>query len=246
MAFEFTVDEVDNVGWAQLAFDAPDPAAYLRDFGRVAKDAPRETTPFLILGQGTAQVMAMVDSTDPSVIVDQLQPFAEIAPLVQQQVVIAPYAAVMTMFPESPHHGRGEPVSRSAFTDEITAGFASASADLIRSGASHWYQIRTVGGAVGDVPSDATAYAHRDANFALSVMGSNAQRVDRWFEPIRRQSNGLYLSFESDRDPARLTDAFPPATLKRLRRLKAKLDSDNLFQDNFNVTPAQHDNRRIS
>ncbi|MGW8814601.1 LLM class flavin-dependent oxidoreductase [Gordonia terrae] len=246
VAFEFTVDEVDNVGWAQLAFDAPDPAAYLRDFGRVAMDTPRETTPFLIMGQGTAQVMAMVDSTDPSVIVEQLQPLAEIAPLVQQQVVIAPYAAVMNMFPESPHHGRGEPVSRSAFTDEITPGFASASADLIRSGASHWYQIRTVGGAVSDVPSDATAYAHRDANFALSVMGSNAQRVDRWFEPIRRQSTGLYLSFESDRDAARLTDAFPPATLERLRRLKTQLDPDNLFQDNFNVTPAQHDTRRIS
>lgn len=246
VAFEFVADEVDEVGWAQLAFQAPDPAAYLEAFGRVAADTPRETTPFLVLGQGVARLMAMVDSADPDVIIGQLQPFAEIAPLVQQQIVIAPYAAVMNMFPETPHHGRGEPVSRSALTREITPGFASASADLIRSGASHWYQIRTVGGAVTDVAPDATAYAHRDANFALAVMGSNAQRLDRWFAPVRRQSHGLYLSFESDRDPDRIADAFPPATLERLRRLKAQLDPHNLFQDNFNITPAHDDTRSAS
>jgi alkanesulfonate monooxygenase SsuD/methylene tetrahydromethanopterin reductase-like flavin-dependent oxidoreductase (luciferase family) len=246
VAFEFVVDEVEEVGWAQLAFQAPDPAAYLEAFGRVVAETPRETTPFLILGQGVAQLMAMVDSADPDVIVRQLQPFAEIAPLVQQQVVVAPYAAVMNMFPETPHHGRGEPVSRSAFTREITPGFASASADLIRSGASHWYQIRTVGGAVADVAPDATAYAHRDANFALAVMGGNAQRLDRWFEPVRRQSHGLYLSFESDRHPDRIAEAFPPVTLERLRRLKAQLDPHNLFQDNFNITPAHADTRTAS
>lgn len=242
-AFEFVVDEVDEVGWAQLTFPAPDPAAYLEAFGQVMAGTPRETTPFLILGQGVAQLMAMVASPDPDVIVSQLQPFAEIAPLVQQQVVVAPYAAVMNMFPETSHNGRGEPVSRSAFTRELTSGFAAASADLIRSGASHWYQIRSVGGAVADVAPDATAYAHRDANFALAVMGANAQRLDRWFDPIRRESHGLYLSFESDRDPARITDAFPPPTLERLRRLKAQLDPHNLFRDNFNFTPA-HDTTR--
>jgi len=246
VAFEFVVDEVDEIGWAQLAFQAPDPAAYLEAFGRVVADTPRDTTPFLILGEGVAQLMAMVDSSDPDVIVQQLQPFAEIAPLVQQQVVVAPYAAVMNMFPDTPHHGRGEPVSRSAFTREITPGFASASADLIRSGASHWYQIRTVGGAVSDVAPDATAYAHRDATFALTVMGGNAQRLDRWFEPVRRQSSGLYLSFESDRHPDRISDAFPPGTLDRLRRLKARLDPHNLFQDNFNITPAHDDTRNAS
>ncbi|ABL82877.1 MULTISPECIES: LLM class flavin-dependent oxidoreductase [unclassified Nocardioides] len=245
VAFEFVVDEVAEVGWAQLAFQAPDPAAYLEGFARVVAETPRETTPFLILGQGVAQVMAMVDSADPEVIVGQLQPFAEIAPLVQQQVVIAPYAAVMNMFPETPHNGYGEPVSRSAFTREITPAFASASADLIRSGASHWYQIRTVGGAVADVAPDATAYAHRDANFALAVMGGNAQRLDRWFEPVRRHSDGLYLSFESDRHPDRIADAFPPATLDRLRRLKAEVDPHNLFQDNFNIAPT-HDTRTAS
>src|SRR5690606_25939518 len=41
VAFEFVVDEVDQVGWAQLGFHAPDPAAYLQAFGDVAIATPR-------------------------------------------------------------------------------------------------------------------------------------------------------------------------------------------------------------
>jgi FAD/FMN-containing dehydrogenase len=77
-------------------------------------------------------------------------------------------------------------------------------------------------------------------------MGTNAQRLDRWFDPVRRESEGLYLSFESDRDPARLMDAFPPPTLERLRRLKAQLDPHNLFRDNFNFAPARDTTRSAS
>ncbi|MEZ4496298.1 MAG: BBE domain-containing protein [Thermomicrobiales bacterium] len=49
--------------------------------------------------------------------------------------------------------------------------------------------------------------------------------------------DGLYLSFESTRSIERLYDAFPPATLARLRELKAKYDPNNVFRDNFNIAP---------
>lgn len=246
VAFEFQVDAVADVGWAQLAFQVDDPAAYLQEFGRVVAATPRRTTPFLILARGVAHVMAMVDSSDPDEIVADLQRFVDIAPMVQQQVVIAPYAAVMNMFPEAPHTGRGEPVSRSVLVREITPGFAAASADLIASGATHWYQIRTAGGAINDVPADATAYAHRDAGFSLTVMGADAGMVDRWFDRVREHADGLYLSFESDPDPTRLTEAFPPPTLQRLRAVKARLDPDNLFRDNFPIVPDDLDTRSAS
>ena len=243
-AFEFAVDEVPDIGWAQLAFRVDDPAAFLVEFGRVTAAAPRETTPNLILGGGGAQIMAMVASDDPDVVIAQLQPFAGLAPLVQQQVVIAPYAAVMNMFPEAPHHGVGEPVSRSGLVTRITPEVAAASARLLSSGAVHWFQLRGMGGAIGDLARDATAFAHRDAAFSIAAMGANAQRVDREWGELRPLLSGSYLSFESDPSPDRLAEAFPPDTLARLQALKAELDPDNLFRDNFNLGALAATSRR--
>ena len=241
-AVEITASPVTEVGWAQLGFHVPDVARFLTEFGAVATSAPRQTTAFLIMGpsrggSATAQVMAMVDSNDPDVIIDQLQPFAQIPTLIQQQVVIAPYAAVMTMFPDQPHQGRGEPVSRSGLLREVTADFARDAAALLDSGAIHWFQLRTMGGAIGDVHPEATAFVHRDAQMHVTAMGANAQRVDRWWNAVRPHFHGLYLSFETDRSPERLVEAFGEKGLARLRRLKRELDPHSLFRDNFAVSP---------
>ncbi|WP_308169517.1 FAD-binding oxidoreductase [Acrocarpospora catenulata] len=242
-SFEFQVDEVTDVGWAQLALDAADPAGFLLRFGEAAANAPRETTAFLLMGPprrgrpAVAQVMAMVASADPDVVVEQLRPFAAISALYQQQVVIAPYADVIDNAPDDDHHGQGEPVSRSAFVREITPAFAAAAERLLRSGVVYFFQLRSVGGAVADVAPDATAYPHREAGFQLTAMGIDAKRMDRLWDEVREHFDGLYLSFETDTRPQRLADAFPPPTLDRLRELKRRYDPDNVFRDNFNIDP---------
>ena len=87
-AFEFEVDEVGDVGFAQLAFDASDTDGFLQAWGDWVVDAPRDLTSFLILGGArpgeprVAQVMAVVDSDDPETVLDRLQPLADAAPLV--------------------------------------------------------------------------------------------------------------------------------------------------------------------
>ncbi|MEJ3749224.1 FAD-binding oxidoreductase [Actinomycetes bacterium KLBMP 9797] len=243
-SFEFEVDEVTEVGWAQLAFDASDIAGFLRGFGDAASTAPRDTTMFMLLGPprrgrpAVAQVYGLVAAADPEVVVARLQPFTRIAPLYQPQVTIAPYAAVMAMMPDADHHGEGEPVARSAFVNEITPAFAAAVVTLLDSGAVFWFQLRTVGGAIADVHPDATAYAHRGAAFQVTAMGVNHQRVNAAWDRLREHFDGLYLSFDTDPRPERLADAFPPRTLARLRELKKRYDPDNVFRDNFNISPS--------
>src|SRR5690606_5936494 len=108
---------------------------------------------------------------------------------------------------------------------------------LIRSGAVYFFQIRSVGGAVADVDPDATAYAHRSANFHVTAFGSNRARVDAEWDALHHHFTGIYLNFETDPRPERIADAFPPRTLQRLRELKARYDPDNVFRDNFNIAP---------
>ncbi|WP_436534976.1 LLM class flavin-dependent oxidoreductase [Actinoplanes sp. HUAS TT8] len=244
-SFEFEVYEVGNVGFAQLVMAADDPADLLVKWGRAIEEAPRDVSGQLIMGPprpgqpAFAQLMAVVDNDDPETIIEQLQPIAQIAPLYQQNVVLTPYTGVISNAAEGGYHqGVGEPTSRSGLIEHLTPEFARAAMDLLASGAVHWFQIRTVGGAVADVAPEETAYAHRSANFSVIVMGSSQRRVDEAWATLDGHFEGLYLSFETDLSPERVEDAFPPATLTRLRELKHRYDPDNLFRDNFNIKAA--------
>jgi alkanesulfonate monooxygenase SsuD/methylene tetrahydromethanopterin reductase-like flavin-dependent oxidoreductase (luciferase family) len=238
-SFDFVVDEVGEVGFGQFVYDATDAAGLLRRWGAAMEAAPRDVTTNLIMGpprrgQALAQVYGVVDSSVPEVIIDRLQPVADVAPLLDQQVQLVPYAGVMNV-PDAPHDGRGEPVARSGLIEHLTPEFAAAAAELIRSGTVYFFQVRSVGGAVADVPSDATAYAHRSANFSVVAFGSSRDRLDEAWERLAPHFSGLYLSFETDRRPERLTEAWPEKTLDRLRTLKKRYDPDNVFRDNFAV-----------
>jgi len=241
VSFEFEVDEVGDVGWAQLAFDASDTAGFLERWAAAVEEAPRDLTSFLMMGNPApgqptvAQTMTVVDSSDPDTIIDRLQPLANAGPLLQQSVQLVPYASIMDNVQPGDHRGQGDPVSRSALVEHITPEFADALAGFMATGAAYVLSIRSVGGAVSDVAPDATAYAGRSANFAVSVIGSRRTPLDGLWDEMGEHFSGMYLSFDTDPRPERIGDAFPPATLARLRKLKDELDPGNLFRDNFNV-----------
>jgi FAD/FMN-containing dehydrogenase/alkanesulfonate monooxygenase SsuD/methylene tetrahydromethanopterin reductase-like flavin-dependent oxidoreductase (luciferase family) len=237
-SLEFEVDEVGDVGFAQLVFDATDTEQFLVDWGATVEAAPRDTTAFLIMGpprggRVVAQVMAMVDSDDPDTIIERLQPFALIAPLLQQQVQVVPYSAVVST--PAHHTSDGEPVSRTGMAEHLTPALAADAARLVRSGVTPFFQIRAAGGAVHDVPADATAYAHRSANFSVVAMGSSRRRLDAVWDAMAHHFDGLYVSFETDPRPERVAEAFPGPTLQRLRELKRRYDPQDVFRHNFSV-----------
>ena len=244
-SFEFEVDEVGQVGWAQLAFQVDDMAAFLEGYGTIVESAPRDLTVFLLAGgprPGQPQVVqlyGLVDSDDPDTIIARLQPFAELAPLVQQSVQLTPYAQVMANADLGPQHGSGEPHSRSGLIEHVTPAFAETAAAMLASGAIPFFQLRAVGGAVSDVAEDATAYAHRSANFSVVALGSDPARLDAQWRALAEHTAGMYLSFDSSLRPERIAEAFPPATLERLREIKAAYDPTCVFRDNFAIEPAE-------
>ncbi|MFB7882613.1 LLM class flavin-dependent oxidoreductase [Microbacterium sp. NPDC056057] len=246
-AFEFEVDEVGQVGYAQLAFQVDDVAEFLEGYGRIVEESPRDLTLFLLTGgprPGQPQVVQLygiVDSDDPDTIIARLQPFAELAPLVQQSVQLTTYPQIMANADLGPQHGAGEPHSRSGLIEHVTPAFAAAVERMLQSGAVPFFQLRAVGGAVADVAEDATAYAHRSANFSVAALGSHPDRLDAQWRTLADHVDGMYLSFDSSERPERIAEAFPPATLTRLRRVKATYDPTCVFRDNFAIEPAESD-----
>ncbi|MCR8670246.1 LLM class flavin-dependent oxidoreductase [Agrococcus sp. HG114] len=245
VAFEIAAQPVGEIGFAQLAFDASNTAGFFERFGAVTEASDRVVTPFLLLGGDrpgqprVAQAMIAVDASDPDTIVGHLQPFATVAPLVGQHVVRTRYASVIDNAPGGAHQGQGEPTTRSALIGTITPEVARALARFVDAGVHYFFQVRAMGEAIADVPAGATAFAHREARFSVIAFGADRARLDAaWDTLIAPHASGLYLSFETDQRPGRLEEAFPPATLARLRALKAEVDPENLFRDNFNVVAA--------
>ncbi|MBW8705713.1 Mitomycin radical oxidase [Streptomyces sp. MBT84] len=185
-----------------------------------------------------ALTRTVVDASDADTVVERLRPLAELAPVFAEQAQILPYAAVMANAGDDEPHSQGEPVSRSGLLRHITPEFAQVAAQVLASGLAHWFQIRALGDAVSDVAPDATAFAHRDANFSLVLMGGSEAAVDALRARLEPFTEGTYLSFDSSLRPERIELAWPPQTLARLRRLKAIYDPESVFDDNFAISPA--------
>ncbi|MCE0534130.1 LLM class flavin-dependent oxidoreductase [Kineosporia rhizophila] len=243
VSFDFTAHRVGRVAFAQLVFDVPNVPLFLENWGRALEAADRSVTGQVILGppQGgryMAQALLVVDSDDPGVIIENLQPIAEIAPLADQSVSLAGYDEIIGAFvSDGPQQGQGEPLAHSGLVEHLTPEIGGKIEALLKTGASYFFQVRAVGGAVSDVPADATAYGWRSANFSLVAMGSARSGLDEHWERLKPDLEGLYISFESAVGEEVLAEAFPPAHLTRLRELKRRYDPTGLFRDNFFIAP---------
>jgi len=242
-SFDIEAAEVGDVVFAVFVHDASATAAFLEEWGRLVEGSPRRLTAFLSIfpGQAGASALAQTlitwagDDTDAAVAA--LEPFLELAPVLRQQAQLAPYAALVAPH-HNPHHGQSRLRGHSALVDHLDGTTAAHLAAMFADGDITMFQVRSVGGAVNDTAPDATAYAHRTQNFSLTVVldEARAQQAEPAWE--RLGTEAVYLSFESHPDDALLAKAFPPATLERLRRIKAEYDPGNVFRHNFPIAPA--------
>jgi FAD/FMN-containing dehydrogenase len=105
--------------------------------------------------------------------------------------------------------------------------------------------LRSLGGAVGRVAPDATAFAHRSAealivSAAFLPLDASPEQVDAatmvW-RTIGEHGIGSYAGFLGSDTEADLTALWPAATRERLVDVKRTWDPDNTFRRNFNVSP---------
>jgi FAD/FMN-containing dehydrogenase len=107
------------------------------------------------------------------------------------------------------------------------------------------FEVRFLGGALGDVPPDATALGWRDAEALVHWIsflppdaspGDIAAAAAAW-APVGRDADALCGTFTDETGPELVERMYPPATLERLRVIKRTWDPGNLFRRNHNILP---------
>jgi FAD/FMN-containing dehydrogenase len=106
--------------------------------------------------------------------------------------------------------------------------------------------IGHLGGQMGRVAADATAYPHRDANFVMNVHGrwdneSNDDKCIKWARDLFKDTTphatgGVYINFMTEDETDRVRAAYGPG-YDRLTAVKKQYDPNNLFRLNQNISP---------
>jgi len=176
-----------------------------------------------------------------------IAPLRALAEPIADTVAEIPYPAMYEYTAELVNrHGV---VVRSMFSDAFSDEAIDASIEAIGTATSplSLLHVRGQGGAIASVPSDATAFAHRSQKYFISVItvwlpddpqaaAHEAWANDLWAR-IRPEGNGVYVNFLQNEEPERIHEAYPAATLQRLREVKTKYDPDNMFRFNQNIQP---------
>jgi FAD/FMN-containing dehydrogenase len=109
--------------------------------------------------------------------------------------------------------------------------------------------IFTLGGAVGRVEEDATAYPNRAAAHDINIVAAwepadpEPARHLRWvrdfWSSLQPHGCGVYVNFLSDEPAASVQAAYGDAKYQRLVLLKGRFDPDNVFHLNHNIPPRE-------
>ncbi|MBW6440274.1 FAD-binding oxidoreductase [Actinoplanes hulinensis] len=260
-SFEFRLHDVGPTVFAGPVFyRGEDAERVLRGFRAAAPAAPDELTlaanlatappvPFLpeeIHGKPVVVVLGMwsgdLDAGDAAT-----RPFRELAPVVVDLFGPTPYVEMQRML--DPLYPRGMwNYFRSAFfgdLDDTTIGaFLDAYAQAPN--AVSELHIHHLGGAMGRVPADATAFGTRDRDFILNVV-ARSMDVDGFPATIEwaRAATGVlgpdaaaYVNFTGEAGEDRVRASYPKDTYERLVAVKDRYDPANLFRLNQNIRPS--------
>jgi FAD/FMN-containing dehydrogenase len=175
--------------------------------------------------------------------------------------VLAPFRALATpiavmlrpmeysgMYPPEEEEYRPKAVARTMFLDSVDLAAAERILERVGSVDAQMAvtQIRVLGGAMARVPSDATAFAHRQSRIMANVAAiygadEDRERLAAWVDDLagelRQGDAGAYVGFLGDEGEERVRAAYPGGTWDRLAEVKARYDPDNLFRLNQNVPP---------
>jgi FAD/FMN-containing dehydrogenase len=178
---------------------------------------------------------------------EALKPFHDVAPVVAEFVGPMPYPALNSAFdglvpPGLQHYWKANFVKE--LTDEAIAAHRVHGPDV--PAVNSTVHIYPINGAAHRIASDATAFSHRDANFATVIAGmwpdpaqndANTAWVRDYYDATAPLSEeGGYINFMASDDQGRIRANYG-GNYDRLVEVKRAYDPGNLFHLNQNIAP---------
>ncbi|MCE0768202.1 FAD-binding oxidoreductase [Pseudonocardia kujensis] len=265
-SFTFRLHPVGPVvAFAGVMYPLEDLGAIERGWREYADAAPDEVTtvmvtmtfpaapgmPEVVHDRPVAIAVAVHCGPDPAEGMRVLQPLRELGTPVFDMSQPMPYTAIQSSLDPLFPRGVLRAYWKSQYLDELTddAIDALARRALDRPAPNTLVNTFRLGGAVHAVDPEATAFAERTSPYMVSFdttwtdPGQDEAAV-AWcrsaFEEMTKYGNGrVFLNFTGLQDePLQAgTDTAYGRNLRRLGRIKAALDPDNVFQLNNNIVP---------
>jgi FAD/FMN-containing dehydrogenase len=177
-----------------------------------------------------------------------IRPLREFGSPVADVCLLKPYVTHQAMFDPSFPHGRWyyfKSCDVAELTDEIidiTAEHTSRISSPLTS-----FPIWQMGGAVGRVDNDETAFSGRTAGFTYNIGGCTETSVgfeeerawvrDFW-SALEPWHQGVYVNFLGDEGAGRVRQSYGIEKYHKLQASKRKYDPDNFFRINQNISPS--------
>ena len=251
--FDFVAQPVTNLHFGSVAYRLDDPADLLVRWRDAMRLAPEELSSTLVLMPGVpaAATVLLCYAGDPGTTAAHVdaatEPLFELGTVTRANLAERRYPDIL----EDGQHPPGlRLVVRNALVPTLDDAVIGAMTRLHAAAHPTAIAVRSLGGAFGRVPAEATAFAHRDAEAMVVGMlmlpdtatDAEAERALVGWRAVAAHGTGTYVNFQGSATAADLAAAYPPATYARLAAVKRAYDPTNRFARNHNVEPAPAEN----
>ena len=246
--FEFVAQPISKVFAGSLVYGSEDLAGIIRGWRDVMRSAAEELTTSLVsmppfAGNPAAVVILCCYAGTGPAAVQAVAPLLELGMLLQEDLQEKEYADVLEEAMQLPDFLRI--IGKNVFVDSLSDELIQELGAVCGREGSPAVSIRSLGGALGRIAPEATAYAHRQSEALITggmFVPANAaesevsQALKPW-ESIVAYGSGVYGNFQGTASAADVAALYPPATYARLAASKAHYDPQNLFNQNHNIRP---------
>jgi FAD/FMN-containing dehydrogenase len=251
-SFDFRAQPLKSVVGGMVIYGLDEMESILPKWRDYMRGAPEELTSTVVVFPGFGEQMPpsifvslCYGGEDEAAANAAIKPLQELGTVRQQNVERKPYYKILEE-PMAPPGIRA--VNSNGFVKTMSKDVLAAIGANYGRPKTAIIQIRSLGGAMARVKSDATAFAHRDyeAFILAASLGPKdmpQEQVERMaqeaWQSLKPFTSGAYINFLSDVSDASVKAAYPTATYARLAKIKAKYDPDNVFNQNHNIKPAK-------